>query len=251
MNTEENNAYRRRLYDNYVSSKTELSQITSVTDLNSRLPYLLNIIKKHLPADRNISILDLGAGHGAVVYALRNSGYNNVVGIEISEEQVNTAKLIGIEGIKQGDLTQSLIKVPENSVDVIVTLDVIEHFEKDELILLIDQIYKVLKPGGRWLIHIPNSEGPFGSTVRYSDFTHELSFTRFSIEQLLLSSSFAKIDCFEDQPIAHGIVSAIRRILWKVIRSTLLIYVAIETGSFDRGGIFTRNFIAVAFKGSN
>jgi hypothetical protein len=84
--------------------------------------------------------------------------------------------------------------------------------------------------------------------IRYGNITHELSFTRTSLSQLLLSSRFLKIDCYEDQPILRSANSAIRWSLWKVVRSFLRFNLAIETGDTGRKAIFSQNFLAVAFK---
>jgi hypothetical protein len=56
------------------------------------------------------------------------------------------------------------------------------------------------------------------------------------------------VDCFEDTPVVHGVKSAIRALLWRLIRWFWLAYIAIETGGTDRRAIFTQNFLAVAVK---
>jgi len=131
------------------------------------------------------------------------------------------------------------------SVDVVVAFDLIEHFTKEELLPLVDEVYRVLRPRGRWIIHAPNAEGPFGGRIRYGDFTHELAFTRVSIAQLLKASGFASARSYEDQPVPHGLKSAARLVLWKLIRVGLLFYIAIETGAFDRDAVFSQNLLAI------
>jgi hypothetical protein len=56
----------------------------------------------------------------------------------------------------------------------------------------------VLKPGDRWVLHMPNGNSPFGRPARYRDLTHELAFTRTSLSQLLPSSGFSSVNCFRD-----------------------------------------------------
>jgi len=153
-----------------------------------------------------------------------------------------------IDGVSQGDVMETLSRQPDGSLDCVVAFDLIEHFTKNELIGLVDEVCRVLRPGGRWIIHTPNGESPFGMRIRYGDITHELAFTRTSLAQLLLSSGFSKVSCFEDQPVVHGIKSAIRWVLWKVFRNLLRLYVAAETGDSGREAIFSHNLICVAFK---
>ena len=131
---------------------------------------------------------------------------------------------------------------------MVVAFDVIEHFTRDELLGFVDQVQRVLRPGGRWIIHTPNGESPFCGRMRYWDLTHELAFTRTSIIQLLLSSGFSNVQCFEDAPIPHGLTSAGRWLLWKAIRSGLRLYLAAETGDTASSAIFSQNFLTVADK---
>jgi SAM-dependent methyltransferase len=136
--------------------------------------------------------------------------------------------------------------LPDASLDVVVAFDVIEHFMRDELLGFVDEVRRVLRPGGRWIIHTPNAESPFGGRMRYGDLTHELAFTRHSIGQLLLSSGFSSVRCFEDTPVPHGVKSAARWVLWKLFRGVLRLYMAAETGDGDASHIFTQNFLVVA-----
>ena len=69
---------------------------------------------------------------------------------------------------------------------------------------------------------------------------------RESLTQLLSASGFADVQCFEDDPVAHGLKSAVRRTLWRVIRSGLRLYLMAETGEMN--AIFSRNLMAVAVK---
>lgn len=106
----------------------------------------------------------------------------------------------------------------------------------------------MLRPGGRWIIHVPNGESPFFGSIRYGDLTHELAFTRTSLAQLLLASGFAEVRCFEDQPVVHGAKSALRWLLWRGFRGVLRLYIAAETGDARGGHIFSQNLLAVARK---
>jgi SAM-dependent methyltransferase len=177
---------------------------------------------------------------------MHHAGYKRATGVDRAEEQVRAARDLGIAGVEQGDVMSALATTATGSVDVVVAFDLLEHFTKDELIPLVDEVHRVLRPGGRWIVHVPNAEAPFGARIRYGDYTHELAFTRFSIAQLLRASGFVNVQCYEDNPVPHGIKSALRLLLWKVIRAGLLLYLAIETGAFDRGAVFSQSLLAVA-----
>jgi cyclopropane fatty-acyl-phospholipid synthase-like methyltransferase len=206
------------------------------------------MVNQHFPTDKDASILDLGCGHGALIYVLQQQGYRKSRGIDGSPEQVAAAMRLGIADVVQGDVLSALANTLDASEDVVVCFDLIEHFAKDEVIGLIDEVHRVLKPGGSWIIHVPNAEGPFGSRMRYGDFTHELAFTRISISQVLLSSGFSSVRCLEDKPVLHGLKSTVRAVFWTLIRTGLLFYIAVETGDLDRRAIFSQNLLAVAVK---
>jgi len=177
---------------------------------------------------------------------MHEAGYKRARGVDWSDEQVRAARHLGIAGVEKGDVISALSATVNDSLDVVVTFDLIEHLTKGELLPLVDDIHRVLRPTGRWIIHVPNGESPFGPRIRYGDFTHELAFTRFSITQLLKASGFSSVQCYEDEPVPHGIKSLVRFLLWKMIRVGLLSYIAVETGAFDRGAVFSQNVLAVA-----
>ncbi|GAB4355485.1 MAG: hypothetical protein Kow006_21850 [Gammaproteobacteria bacterium] len=241
-------SYRQRIYSSYVQGRQNTLAPSSREDLRPREPYLKNLIRKHFPADRSATVLDLGCGHGALIHFLRESGYRNVSGIDGSPEQVAVARRLGIEGVEEGDLREVLKAQGTASLDVVVAFDVIEHFKREELLAFADEVLRVLKPGGRWIVHVPNGESPFFGRIRYGDLTHEMAFTSVSLGQLVLSSGFSDLRCYEDQPVVHGVKSRIRWVLWKMVRSGLRLYLAAETGDIGREAIFSQNLLAVAFK---
>ncbi len=240
--------YRERIYKAYVSGRQKSPAPEAVAGLGGRAASLRRIIRNHFPPDRNASILDLGCGHGAFIWFIRQAGFENVTGVDGAAEQVEAARRLGIEGVVQGDLMEAVRGEPDASRDVVISYDVIEHLRKGELLDLTDEVFRILKPSGRWIIHAPNGESPFVGRIRYGDFTHEQAFTRESITQLLKTSGFTSVICEEDAPVPHGAKSAVRWVLWKLIRGMLGFYMAVETGAVDREAIFTQNFLTIAVK---
>jgi len=236
--------YRERIYGAYVEARQRSLIPTTVAGFAPMLPQLRKLIRLHFPRNPDARILELGCGPGVLIYCARKAGYTDISGVDGSAPQVAEATRLGIEGVRLGDLMLTLRESRDTSYDAVVTLDVIEHFRKEEIIDLVDEVQRVLKPGGRWLIRTPNGESPFGSRMRYWDFTHETAFTRESITQLLKSSGLNAVRCFEDGPVPHGLRSAVRWALWKVISSGFRFCVLVETGT--AGGIFTQNLLVVA-----
>ena len=209
---------------------------------------LKKIIRNHFPKNKKASILDLGCGHGAFIHFIREAGYTDVIGVDRSPEQIKEANRLGIKGISQSDLMETLYSLTGECKDVIISFDVIEHFTKSELLPFVDEVFRTLKKGGIWIIHTPNAESPFFGKVFFGDFTHEIAFTRTSISQLLKSSGFNGVSCYEDTPVPHGVKSSTRYFLWKCIRGILRFYLTVENHAGKKECIFTQNFLTIAEK---
>lgn len=242
------NAYRSRIYGQYNLARQKVLAPENIDGFKSRATGLRLIVRRHFPSDRDARILDIGCGHGALIYFAREGGYRNVRGVDGSLEQIAAAQNLGIEGIEQKDIFDALKLQDNDSLDMAIVFDVIEHFTRDELIPLVDELRRVLKPGGRLLVHVPNGEALFSGRMRYWDITHEMAFTRTSLGQLFLASGFSSVDCFEDEPAVHGLKSAARWMLWKIFRLLLRLYIAAETGDGSREHIFSQNLLAVIIK---
>lgn len=89
-------------------------------------------------------IYDMGCGEGVLVNEYRKAGYN------ITGMDVNYAS----ETVIQRSFLNSGLDA--DSVDVIVCLDVIEHLIYSDQEKAIAEFARVLKPGGRALITVPN-----------------------------------------------------------------------------------------------
>ena len=240
--------YRSRFYTSYARLKqcTDLEQVRR--DLSLTRPYLARLVAKSFPADHNCSIVDLGCGLGALLLFLQEAGYVNTIGVETSPDQFEFARQLGVRSVLCGDLVPFLRNSAGEVFDVLVAFDVIEHFCKDEVLEIMDQAYRVLRPGGRLIVHVPNAEGIFGSRIFWSDFTHEMAFTREGLRQLTRACGFSSVEFSEDLPVVHSVKSLIRRVLWAGLRSIFRLAYMAETGDSGAGLILTQGLLAVAMK---
>ena len=237
-------SYREVLYQNY--STTKMGKTDTALKLAAKKPFFSLVIKHHFPADLDKRIIDFGCGDGALLYFTKQQGYQNVSGYDASAEQVQIAKSLGLEQIYLNNALLAASELPNHAADLIVSFDVIEHMTKEEVLTFSQAVYRILSPGGKWIIHTVNAESPFFGRICYGDLTHENGFTQTSIRQLLNATGFSKVFCYEDVPIAHGLKSAIRFVLWKWVRTFYRFCLAVESG--DRDGIFSQNFLVVAVK---
>lgn len=95
-------------------------------------------------------VLDIGAGGGTFLDVLRSLGWETY-GVDISAIAVRKLNERGFT-VFHGELEEA--NYPDNSFDVVRASFVMEHV-KDPLLFL-KEIYRILKPGGKTIISVPN-----------------------------------------------------------------------------------------------
>jgi len=205
------------------------------------------IIRRARISSPDAAIVDLGCGFGRLLLALKRAGYSNIRGVDLSPEQVGIAASLGLDNVACDDVISYTRQLASASVDVVFALDLLEHLPKDALLELVGEVYRVLKPGGRFVVHVPNGEAIFSGRVLYGDLTHHRAFTQMSIRQLLSMHGLSDIACFEDRPIIHGPASLVRSVAWCFIRACFAFIHAVESGPGSRI-LLSQNFLATASK---
>lgn len=127
----------------------------------------------------------------------------------------------------------------------------LEHLGKEEVLRTFDDVHVALKPGGAFITRVPNAVSPIGGNIMYGGITHETWFTKRSVTQLARLSGFTSITTLPCPPVAHGLKSAARVIVWRVVSGMLKLALTAETGE-HRGHITTQNltFIACRSRGA-
>ena len=239
--------WKAHLYQSYVSSgQVRDSNAAAAEHFRTQSTHLTSIIRRHFPADFKTPIVDIGCGHGAVLYFLRKAGYENARGVDISPEQTELAQRLGIPGVECGDAMAFLHNLADSSVGVVCLFDVMEHLTRAEAFSLANEVSRVLKADGLCIGHVPNAEGLFGMRIRYGDLTHEQAFTKKSMGQMFRSLGFRSVDCFEDKPATHGLKSLVRRVIWEAGTLPFRLLLTAETGT--PGFILSQNLLFVARK---
>jgi 2-polyprenyl-3-methyl-5-hydroxy-6-metoxy-1,4-benzoquinol methylase len=238
--------YKEEQYTAYVSTHTShLYGEVTIDRIKSQFSTWKWCYGRCLPLDKSAKILDLGCGNGGFLYFLRSLGYENSTGIDISIEQIEVAKKLGINGVECTDI-MNFLRDEKGSYDLIFARDVLEHMTKGEILEALKAICEAIKVNGVFVTQVPNGECVFSGRMRYGDFTHEQAFTKNSLGQVLRLTGFTKVAFYPTGPVPHGLKSTVRFFLWKMIEKLLQFYMLVETGSGD--GIYTQNIIAVARK---
>jgi len=107
----------------------------------------LNLVR---PAHR--TLVDIGCGEGITLEKMhRLFPDRKVLGIDILSENIDICRHHGCK-VEQGDVYN--LPLPSKSVDFVLFMEVIEHLEHHET--AIQEIHRVLVPGGRLVIVFPN-----------------------------------------------------------------------------------------------
>ncbi len=107
---------------------------------------------------QDMSVLDIGCGRGEILLSTAHLGAR-AFGIDYAAAAVQLSRQVarrpGREGLPIGVYQASALSLPfePDSFDRILMLDIVEHLYPDELAVAIREAYRVLKPGGRIVIH--------------------------------------------------------------------------------------------------
>lgn len=187
-------------------------------------------------------VVDLGCGTGELCWLVHNHGAREITGVNLSREEINfTSPHVPANFVNQ-DIVSFLTQQPNESCDRIFALNVLEHLGKDEIVHVLEESARCLRDGGQLVAMVPNATSPFGCMTRYWDITHQLAFTPSSVIQLMRLYGFATAEFRELGPRPHGVISAIRYLLWQACRGIIWFRLLIEAAS-GKGGIYTADML--------
>ena len=115
----------------------------------------------HVTKAKNASVLDLGCGFGMMATLFGLYGAKEVVGYDLNKEKIDLFKQLllyidtEIKNVKPFLGDSSKIEYPNRYFDVVVTNETLSHVREMEH--TIEEIYRILKPGGRLLVRDGNN----------------------------------------------------------------------------------------------
>ncbi len=140
-------------------------------DIKERFKVYLPLVREAEAGTEKRPILDLGCGRGEWLEVLKEEGFQ-VRGLDINSVLVEQCFKRGMD-VVEGDVTEYLNKLPDNSLGAVTGFHIIEHLPFGVLIQLLDETVRVLKPGGLAIFETPNPENILvGACNFYFDPTH-------------------------------------------------------------------------------
>lgn len=131
------------------------------------LPFIQSLEDSH----RECHVLDLGCGRGEWLELLRYIGVK-ATGVDINPVFIDELKENGLDSVS-ADAFSFLKESGPSSYTAVSAFHLIEHLPQSSRILLLDEIYRVLIPGGMAIIETPNPRNIFvGSGDFYRDPEH-------------------------------------------------------------------------------
>lgn len=119
--------------------------------------YFLNVLDRLNDSIdlKGMSVLDVGCGSGAFISPILKFGVNNLVGVDGPNSFSDLCLKRGYGSVDfVEDLCTDALPFYNEKFDLIIAKDVFEHLINPEFAL--SEVYRVLKPGGFFLFHVPN-----------------------------------------------------------------------------------------------
>jgi SAM-dependent methyltransferase len=157
-------------------------------------------------------VLEIGCGNGDTLRRLRDLGWKDLHGIELSDSAARIARPDGFT-IKVGTIENALESYPDASFDVILGAMVLEHLVNP--FAVVHQVARKLKPGGEFLFSTVIRDsldgrifGPYGVCF---DFPRHMVFFRKRDLNEMLRADFERVQSWhQSTPIDFYRPAALR-----------------------------------------
>lgn len=168
----------------------------SCEEISRRLQVYLPFLKE---AKITGDVLDIGCGRGEWLQLLRSEGIE-ARGVDRNRVFIETCRGAGLEVVEQDALTY-VRSQPDESLSAITAIHFVEHVPFEMLIAILDEIRRILKPGGLLIAETPNPENfMVGSCNFYADPTHRNPIPSETLKFLLESRGLRCKDVLKLRP---------------------------------------------------
>lgn len=142
---------------------------------------------------RQARVLEIGFGTGKFLSYAQSRDFN-LCATEVNPRLTEIAATKGFEVVT----TDNLDSFADNSFDLVIAFDVIEHIPQERLLSLFDDIYRVLNNNGTLVARFPNGDSPFGLAYQNGDITHVTTLGSLKARYFASHSGFEDIRLIGD-----------------------------------------------------
>jgi SAM-dependent methyltransferase len=140
-------------------------------DIRERASFYLPIIGEAGAGTADRPVLDVGCGRGEWLELLRDGGLR-ATGIDLNRAMVLESQDRGLDSVEADALTY-LRGLPDRSYGAVTVIHLLEHLPFPVVIAILDEIVRVLQPGGVAVFETPNPQNLMVGACRfYIDPTH-------------------------------------------------------------------------------
>ncbi len=104
---------------------------------------------------RRGKVLEIGCAYGYLLRALEDRF--ECAGIDVSEHAISVARTVTKAAVESGDVMELLPRKPDGAFDAVLAFDILEHLPEGQIPEVLSQIARILRPGGRLLVSVPNT----------------------------------------------------------------------------------------------
>ena len=159
--------------------------------------------------------LDVGFGRGDFLRAFARRGLQ-VSGVDQSVSALQGCSDLDVHACNAGS---DPLPFPDDAFDVVFHKSLLEHLENPEP--LMDETLRVLKPGGRLIVLVPEWISQMG--IYYDDHTHRRPYTVVGLRDLMVICGFQDVqaEVFYQLPLLwrYGFLKIVSRILQTLVRA--------------------------------
>ncbi len=172
-------------------------------EIKERQQIYLPFIHEVKAGTKERPVLDLGCGRGEWLELLKEEGLL-ARGVDINSAMIEKCEDFGLE-VYRDDMLEYLKKLPDGSVGAVTAFHTLEHLSSRDLILLFDEIVRVLKPNGLALFETPNPQNILvGACNFYIDPSHKNPLHPASLKFLAEARGLCRINVLARNPYGHG-----------------------------------------------
>jgi SAM-dependent methyltransferase len=165
-------------------------------------------------------VVDLGCGDGDFLALLREQGIE-AVGVDADDKTFAATQAAGLPVIHQ-DVFGYLATAAEASVDGVFCAHLVEHLPYPQVIELVEQSYRILRPGGRIVLATPDCRSLFSHLeMFYLHFGHVSFYHPRLLCFLLEHAGFGQAELGVNPATASPLLPAARRLAGDAPSATL------------------------------
>lgn len=143
-------------------------------------------------------VLELGCGTGMFLAYLAAKGVEDFLGVDHDPNLAAHIPQSARAHFRYADLAALIEEADGPHYDRVVMLDVLEHFDAERALALLEGLKARMARGAKLVVKVPNAASPWGQQYQWGDLTHRAAYTPLSLGQLAIAADY-RLEAVYDQ----------------------------------------------------